>query len=114
MQEVKIIIFFPAQTGQSIREQYQKLFKKILKRTGVKDRKFHAIRHTFATRMLETGVDVKTLSEILGHSSVIITLKVYAHSQMEQKIAAIGKLNSLYLMHIDVDPFAVTGSVKHA
>ncbi|QDR79628.1 tyrosine-type recombinase/integrase [Sporomusa termitida] len=77
---------------------YQRLFKRILVSAGVKDRKFHAIRHTFATRALEAGVDIKTLSEILGHSSVIITLKVYAHSLMEQKIAAINKLNNLYII----------------
>ena len=76
---------------------YQKLYKRILKETGIKDRKFHAIRHTFATRALEVGVDIKTLSEILGHSNVTITLNIYAHSLMEQKKAAIEKLN---LMHV--------------
>lgn len=76
---------------------YQKLYKRILKEAGIKDRKFHAIRHTFATRALEVGVDIKTLSEILGHSNVTITLNIYAHSLMEQKKAAIEKLN---LMHV--------------
>lgn len=91
---------------------YQRLFKKILVNAGVKDRKFHAIRHTFATRALEAGVDIKTLSEILGHSSVMITLKVYAHSLMEQKVAAINKLNNLYIIaHPDREPFAVADSV---
>lgn len=91
---------------------YQRFFKKILKCAGVKDRKFHAIRHTFATRALETGVDIKTLSEILGHSSALITLKVYAHSLMEQKIAAIGKLNNFYITHMNISPFAVANSVR--
>lgn len=76
---------------------YQKLYKRILKEAGIKDRKFHAIRHTFATRALEVGVDIKTLSEILGHSNVTITLNIYAHSLMEHKKAAIEKLN---LMHV--------------
>jgi integrase len=51
---------------------------------GVQYRKFHAIRHTFATRALELGVDIKTLSEILGHANVSITLNTYNHSLMEQ------------------------------
>lgn len=76
---------------------YQKLFKKILDNAGVKDRKFHTIRHTFATRALELGVDIKTLSEILGHSSVGITLNIYAHSLMDQKKVAIEKFNEMHL-----------------
>jgi integrase len=80
---------------------YQKLFKRILKNANVKDRKFHAIRHTFATRALELGVDIKTLSEILGHSNVSITLNIYAHSLMEQKKIAIDKLNELHVMHME-------------
>lgn len=78
---------------------YQKLFQTILRHSGVKSRKFHAIRHTFATRALELGVDIKTLSEILGHSNVSITLNIYAHSMFEQKKKAIEKLNAMYIMH---------------
>ncbi len=81
---------------------YQKLYKRILKDTGIKDRKFHAIRHTFATRALEVGVDIKTLSEILGHSNVTITLNIYAHSLMEQKKAAIEKLNMMHVTQMKV------------
>jgi integrase len=92
---------------------FQRLFKKILKTAGVKERKFHAIRHTFATRALETGVDVKTISEILGHSNAMITLKIYTHSLMEQKIAAIQKLNNIYVANIDIGQFAVVSAVKH-
>lgn len=81
---------------------FQKLYKRILKEAGVKDRKFHAIRHTFATRALELGVDIKTISELLGHSSVSITLNVYAHSLMEQKKAAIEKFNEMYHLNLDI------------
>jgi integrase len=90
---------------------YQKLFKKILKSAGVKHSKFHAIRHTFATRALELGVDIKTLSEILGHSNVAITLNVYAHSLMELKKSAMDKLNEMYMSHNAVVSFAVADSV---
>lgn len=58
---------------------YQKLFQRVLIQAGIKARKFHAIRHAFDTRALELGVDIKTLSELLGHSNVSITLNLYAH-----------------------------------
>ena len=77
----------------------QRIFHKVLKNAEVSPRKYHAIRHTFATRALELGVDIKTLSELLGHSSVTITLNIYAHSMLEQKKIAIEKMNSLYLSH---------------
>lgn len=89
----------------------QKLYKRILVEAGVKDRKFHAIRHTFATRALEVGVDIKTLSEILGHSNVSITLNIYAHSLMEQKKIAMDKLNTMHLTHMGTTAFIVNNSV---
>lgn len=89
---------------------YQKLYKRVLTSAGVKDRKFHAIRHTFATRSLELGVDIKTVSEILGHSNVSITLNIYAHSLMEQKKKAIDKLNEMHVTHMGSVPFVVTES----
>lgn len=94
--------------------KYQKLFQAILKRSGVRNCKFHAIRHTFATRALELGVDIKTLSEILGHSNVSVTLNIYAHSMFDQKRKAIAKLNAMYLMHVETEPFAVIDAVINA
>ena len=90
---------------------YEKFFKRMLMQAGVKHRKFHAIRHTFATRALELGVDIKTLSEILGHSNVSITLNIYAHSLMEQKKIAMDKLNTLHVTFMGVAPYAVKDSV---
>lgn len=90
---------------------YQRLYKKMLVESGVRNRKFHALRHTFATRALELGVDLKTLSEILGHSNVNITLNVYAHSLMEQKKKAIEKMNELYFTHEENKAFAVNSAV---
>ena len=63
----------------------QKTFKRILKAAGVADANFHSLRHTFATRAIEKGADVKTLSVLLGHSDVNITLNRYAHVLDEQK-----------------------------
>ncbi|MFT4007175.1 MAG: site-specific integrase [Lacrimispora sp.] len=93
---------------------YQKLYKRILIKAGVKDRKFHAIRHTFATRALELHVDIKTVSEILGHSNVAITMNVYVHSLMEQKKIAIEKFNSMHISSMEHTVSAVISSVKHA
>lgn len=90
---------------------YQRLYKKVLEDAGVKYRKFHTTRHTFATRALELNVDIKTLSEILGHSNVSITLNIYAHSLMEQKKIAIDRLNQMYLAHANTVPIAVMKSV---
>ena len=63
----------------------QRRFKKLLAIAKVRNVNFHILRHTFATRALETGFDIKTLSEILGHSSATITLTKYAHVLDEHK-----------------------------
>lgn len=63
----------------------QYFFKKKLRESNLDDINFHALRHTFATRCIESGMDAKTLSEILGHSDVNITLRTYVHSSLEHK-----------------------------
>ncbi len=70
-------------------------YHKIMKSAGVTDVNFHALRHSFATRCIECGVDVKSLSEILGHSNVSVTLNTYVHSSMDLKKIQIEKLNNL-------------------
>ena len=60
-------------------------FKKYLSSAGIRNINFHALRHTFATQCVALGFDIKTLSEILGHSSVKITLDRYVHTSMESK-----------------------------
>lgn len=71
-------------------------FKKLLKETDVDDRNFHILRHTFATNCIENGMDVKALSEILGHSDVKITLNRYVHPTMESKRKQLGLLLDFY------------------
>lgn len=73
---------------------YTLRFKSFLKRIGVPYRNFHTLRHTFATQCVKSGVDVKTLSELLGHSSVKITLDRYVHSDMQLKRRQLEKLYS--------------------
>ena len=60
-------------------------YKKLLAAAGLKPHTFHELRHTFATRCLAGGMDCKTLSTLLGHSSVTITLDRYTHPGLEQK-----------------------------
>lgn len=71
---------------------YQRSFELLLRKLKIPHRGFHALRHTFATRALECGMDVKTLSEILGHQNPSITLKRYTHSLMEHKKEMMNRL----------------------
>lgn len=75
---------------------YSRRYKKILQELDIPYRKFHATRHTFATRALEIGMDIKTLSEILGHSSPTVTLNLYSHSLPEHKKKEMDRLGKLY------------------
>lgn len=70
-------------------------FKKYMDDCGFKNVHFHTLRHTFATRCIEAGVDAKTLSEILGHSSPTITIKKYVHSSMDMKRKNLERLDGL-------------------
>ena len=64
----------------------------ILTRARVDYKNFHVLRHTFATRALECGTDIKTLSELMGHKSPVITMNRYVHSLMETKRKAMNTL----------------------
>ena len=71
---------------------YQYTFKSILKECKIKPYKFHILRHTFATNCIEVGMDAKSLSEILGHSDVNVTLGIYVHSSDKIKKKYLEKL----------------------
>lgn len=70
----------------------QNHFIRNVKAANIVNAKYHCLRHTFATRCIEAGVDIKSLSEMLGHSSVSITLNRYVHSSFEQKRESMNKL----------------------
>lgn len=90
------IFFISGKDGEDVSlRSYQKIFERLLHREEIQHKGFHAIRHTFATRALECGMDVKTLSEILGHQNAAITLNRYAHSLMEHKQEMMNKLGKL-------------------
>lgn len=71
---------------------YQYFFKKVLRTAGIRAVNFHVLRHTFASRCVEIGMDIKTLSEILGHANISITLNYYVHSSLDLKRRQINRL----------------------
>ena len=71
---------------------YQYIFEKLTERAGVRKLNFHALRHTFATRAIECGMDIKTVADIMGHQNASITLNRYAHCMLDHKIEMMQKL----------------------
>lgn len=67
-------------------------FHKMLESCAIPDRNYHILRHTFATRCMEAGMDMKSLSELLGHANVGITMNTYVHTTMEHKRLQLEKL----------------------
>ena len=77
---------------------YQKTFERILNKLNLPYKNFHSLRHTFATRAIEFGMDIKTLSEILGHKNPSITLQRYTHSLTAHKIEVMNKFGKLLVI----------------
>ena len=70
-------------------------WKKILQACDIPHKKFHSIRHTYASTLLKNGVDIQTVAELMGHSAIAIT-QIYLHSSNSQKHDAVSKLNYLF------------------
>lgn len=75
---------------------YQNRFKRYLKDIAIREYNFHALRHTFATNCIDHDMDVKSLSEILGHANIQITLNKYVHPTMDTKRRQLAILDSVY------------------
>lgn len=75
---------------------YQRSLELLLKKLRLDHKGFHSLRHTFATRAIECGIDVKTLSEILGHKNPSVTLNRYVHSLMNHKKEMMNKVGKLF------------------
>jgi len=80
-------LFYNPETGRPL-TTVKRAFKSACRRAGISNLRFHDLRHTFATRLVERGVDLITVKELLGHSSVTITER-YTHSFGEQKRKAV-------------------------
>lgn len=87
-------LVFPNEVGRVIdARNITKRYKTVLKRADISYRKFHALRHTYATRLFENGVPLKTIQVLMGHSSMDITVNIYTHVVLDEKIKAIEVLN---------------------
>jgi len=71
---------------------YRSFYKNLLKQLDIPEIKFHGLRHSFATRCIESNCDYKTVSVLLGHSNISTTLNLYVHPNMEQKKKAIEQM----------------------
>jgi len=83
---------FGSASGAAEPRTIQRRFQRLMKQMGITGVHFHTLRHSFATRLLELGVDIKTVSVLLGHSSAKTTLDFYAHSLIENQRTAVERL----------------------
>lgn len=85
---------FSNEFGRFIEPSYlRKVYNRILDKAAVNHLKFHCMRHTYATLMIEKGVAVKTVSEILGHGCVEVTMNLYCHPSIDAKRKAVNDLD---------------------
>lgn len=77
--------------------KFRTYYNNTLKSLDIPHKKFHCLRHTFATRCIECGCDYKSLSEILGHSNVSTTMNLYVHPQMQLKRKCVELLSNYYM-----------------
>ena len=75
---------------------YRKYFNKVLRELKIKQFNFHSLRHTFATNCISLGCDYKTVSELLGHANVNITLNLYVHPRYSQKKKCIDLISKIF------------------
>ena len=75
---------------------YRSYFNKLQKELGLPKMRFHGLRHSFATRCIESKCDYKTVSVLLGHSNISTTLNLYVHPNMEQKKKCIDTMGKLF------------------
>lgn len=87
-------IFYSAVGTPVQKRNIYRSFNDIVKSAGItSDVTFHSMRHSFATRLIEKGADIKTISELLGHKSIKVTLDIYSHISNDMKLKAVELLN---------------------
>lgn len=92
----KNFVFANELGGFILPDTLSKSYVKTLREAGIPHTRFHSLRHTYATRLFEKGVPLKTVQKLLGHSSIKITADIYTHVIGNEKISAVQKLNDLF------------------
>ena len=95
-EEYKDMIFVSKQGNLIEASNFIRSWKNFLKRCNIKYKKFHTLRHTYATKQFQAGVPTLTVSKLLGHSSTDITLDVYTHILKEDKNKSLDTLQALW------------------
>ena len=86
-------VFCNPATGKPYQKDLKKSFHTALKKAGIRDFKFHDTRHTFASQLVMSGVDITSVKELLGHKSLTMTLR-YAHLAPAHKVKAVKILDN--------------------
>ncbi len=91
-------LVFCTQTGNFINQRnIIRAHERLLNRAGVSYRKFHTYRHTYATKLFEAKIPLKTIQTLLGHSDITMTANIYTHVMPKERITAVEKLNRLFV-----------------
>lgn len=94
-------LVFCSEIGTAIEPRsFTRTFKSLLKKANISNINIHALRHTFATRGLENGIELKIMQEILGHSSISVTGDIYSHVLLDKKKDSINKLKGIFNLSI--------------
>jgi integrase len=96
------LVFYNHGTGQKFVD-LKAGFALACKKAGISDVSWHTLRHTFASRLLDRGVDIVTVQQLLGHSTITVTMR-YTHTNLDSKRAAVAKLASVRDSLVTVAP----------
>lgn len=91
-------LIFPNEMGEPTdTRNLTRSYERALKKAEIKYKNFHTLRHTFATRLFENEVPLKTVQVLMGHSNIKTTADIYTHVMPDEKIKAVEKLNNLFM-----------------
>lgn len=91
-------LIFPNEIGEPTdTRNLTRSYERALKKTGIEYKNFHSLRHTYATRLFENDVPLKTVQVLMGHSNIKTTADIYTHVMPDEKAKAVEKLNNLFM-----------------